>query len=184
MYMNKSKRNLILAAAIVNLIGITASLIFSMIYLFLDDMIWETYYWLYLIFYSILAYRVGNGIIFSIIFFILGLVASILLIYSIRKKGKYFRRSQGLFLTGFIIIIFAGSFICWLLLFISLFIPDVVVMNTKREVRHEERFEQKEEIKNDQAFEEKKRKIEELKRMRDRGEITEEEYKQRLFDLL
>ncbi len=172
-YMNKTKRNLILAAAILNLIGITASLVLSIILIVNREAVQE-----YLELYYFVSY--STNIVYTIISFIIGLVGSILLIYSVRAKGKYFRRSQGMYLTGFIIIIFFGGFIPWILLFISLFVSDVIVINSRSELREEE----KQEIKNDQAYELKKRKIEELKRLRDSGEITEEEYKQKLFELL
>ena len=81
-------------------------------------------------------------------------------------------------------VIFFGGSVAWLLLFISAFVPDIVVINDKTELRHEAKQEQKEEVLRDKAYEEKKAKIEELKRLRDSGAITEEEYKNKLFDLL
>ena len=57
-------------------------------------------------------------------------------------------------------------------------------MNTKSEVRQEQRMEDQQAKAKEQEYEEKKRKIEELKQLRDSGAITEEEYKQKLFDLL
>ena len=119
----------------------------------------------------------STDIIYSTISFTIGLVGSILLIYSIRNGGKFFRRSQGCYIAGLIIVILCGGWISWILLFISMFIPDVIVMNTAREVRQEERQEQKD-------LDTKKKQIEDLKRLRDAGIITEEEYKQKLYEIL
>lgn len=170
MYMNKTKRNLIIASAILNLIGITANLILSIMLIVNAEMLKDYANLLYFISYS-------TNIIYVIISFAAGLVASILLLYSVRSKGKYYRLSQGIYLTGFIIIVVCGGFLPWILLFIAMFIPDIVVMNTRSEVRREERME-------NNAMEIKKRRIEELKKLRDEGAITEEEYKEKLFEIL
>ncbi len=177
MYMNKAKRNLILASAIVNLVSVAINLILSIL-LLVDVEFFVEYYGLdYLFGYS-------TNIIYSVFSVATGLVGSILLIYSVRKKGKYFRNSQGVYIAGFIIVVICGSYLSWILLFISLFIPDIVVMNRPSEVRQEERQQQRESVFSDKAYEEKVEKIEKLKKMRDDGEITEEEYKQKLFELL
>ncbi len=77
-----------------------------------------------------------------------------------------------------------GGWLAWLLLFISAFVPDIVVINDKAELRREAKQEEKEEVLRDKAYELKKSKIEELKKLRDSGAITEEEYKEKLFELL
>jgi hypothetical protein len=59
-----------------------------------------------------------------------------------------------------------------------------VIINDRQTIKREERDQEKEEILHDRAYEEKKRKIDELKRLRDTGVITEEEYKEKLFELL
>lgn len=176
-YMNKSKRNLILASAIINLIGITTSLIMAIILITNGQAVQEYLDYMYFVSYSV-------NIVYTVIAFAAGLVGSLLLIYSVRSRGKYFRTSQGFYIAGFIIIVIFGGFLPWILLFISMFIPDVVVMNTRSEVRREERMEEKQTVEGDKAYEEKKKRIEDLKRMRDSGLITEEEYKEKLFELL
>lgn len=176
-YMNKRKRNLIIAAAILNLIGITVSLILSIVLLTNKSLAQE-----YQEYYYVLSY--SSSIYYTVISFIAGIIGSIFLLYSVRQKGKYFRTSQGLYLTGFIIIIFFGGWLSWLLLFISMFIPDVIVMNTKSEIRQEQKVEDQQAQAKEQEYEEKKKKIEELKRLRDNGLITEDEYKEKLFELL
>lgn len=168
--MNKTKRNLIIASAVVNLILISVNLAMSIILKVNPKIIPEFSEYLYFVSYS-------SNIIYAVISFAIGLVGSILLLYSVRSKGKYFRVSQGIYIAGFVIIIICGGWLAWLLLFISIFIPDVIVMNTPKEVK-------KEEIMENRAYEEKKKKIEDLKRLRDAGMISEEEYKEKLFELL
>ena len=173
MYMNNKKRNLILAAAIVNLIGIAINLVMSIL-MFMDIKGLEEY----LTFSFFISY--SSNLVFAVLSFAAGLVASILLLYSIRNKGKYFRGSYGIFITGFIMIIICGTWLAWLLLFISFFIPDIIVMNNKAEMKQEE----KATVVKEKEYEEKKKRIEDLKRMRDNGLISEEEYKEKLFQLL
>lgn len=170
MYMNKKKRNLIIAGAVINMIFVTISMIMSIIYFVNRDVIAQYGDYYYIVSYS-------SNLISSIISFVAGMIGSILLLYSVRKGGKYFRVSQGIYLAGFVIVVICGSFLPWILLFISMFIPDIVIMNTPNEVKREE-------IKEEREYEEKKKRIEDLKRMRDNGLITEEEYKEKLFELL
>ncbi len=178
MYMNKTKRNLILASAIINLIGVVASFVMALLIHFNVEAVMD-----YIDYVAMINYSVFN-LVYSIIAFVIGLVGSVLLIWSVRKKGKFFRSSQGYYIAGLIIVVISGGWLAWLLLFISMFVPDVIVMNTRSELRREDREEQKQTIKDDAAYEEKKRRIEDLKRMRDNGIISEEEYKQKLFELL
>lgn len=175
--MNKTKRNLIMAGAIVNLISTALSLTFSII-----AYVNPNWYNAYAGVSYVLTYSVS--LVYCILSFGVGIAGSIMLLYSIREKGKHFRTSQGLYIAGFVIVVLCGGTISWVLLFISLFIPDVVVMNTKSEIKQEEKEEEKKEQIKEQQLEEKKQKIEELKKMRDNGEITEEEYKEKLFELL
>jgi len=169
-YMNKTKRGLIIASAVVNLITSAVSLIMSILSFVLGDVINNLNNFMFIFSYS-------TNIVFCVLSFVAGLAGSIMLLYSVRNKGKYFRASQSLYIAGFVIVVICGSFVSWLLLFISLFVSDVIVMNKPEDLR-------KEEIKESKEFEEKKKKIEDLKRMRDNGLISEEEYKQKLFDLL
>ena len=168
--MNKTKRNLILASAIINLIAVSYNLIVAIIYSANKELL-----------QAILEYNVVTttyNLIYNAIFFAAGLVGSILLIFSVRQKGKYFRASHGCYIAGFIIIVVCGGFLAWILLFISMFVSDVIIINSPREVKQEEKAEY------NASYELKKQKIEELKRLRDEGAISEEEYKQRLFELL
>lgn len=171
MYMNKTKRNLIIASAIINLLDVIASLVIAILLKVDSAFMAENVYFSFNIYYAVFSFAAG-------------VVASVFLLYSVRAKGKYFRTTQGLYIAGFVIVIVCGGTLAWLLLFISMFVPDVVIMNTKSEVKQEEKEQEKEVQKKDQELEEKKQKIEELKQLRDSGKITEEEYKKKLFDLL
>lgn len=177
MYMNKTKRNLIIAAAVLNLIGVIANLIMSILLIVNREAVQD-----YLEYYYFVGY--STNIVYTIISFLAGFIGSIFLLWSVRNKGKYFRTTQGLYISGFVIVVICGGFISWILLFISLFIPDIIVMNTKSEIRREEKTEEMQNKMKEQAYEEKKKQIEDLKRLRDNGLITEEEYKQKLFELL
>ncbi len=168
--MNKTKRNLILSSAIINLINMVANLVVAILYcvdpeyyinILGNYLLIISYYSIYFVFIEVVA----------------GIIASILLIYSVRKKGKYFRTSQKYYIAGLIIVIFAGGWIPWLLLFISMFIPDIIIINSASEIRHEERAEER-------ASDEKRRKVEELRKLKEEGVITEEEFNKRLMDLL
>ena len=130
MYMNKTKRNLILASAILNLIGITFDLIMSILAVAIEEQIYQ-----FLIKYQLQYIFAPSNIIFSAIFFTVGLVGSIFLLYAVREKGKYYRTSYGIFVAGFIIIVFCGSLNSWLLLFISIFFSDIVVINRPQDIR-------------------------------------------------
>ncbi len=167
--MNKTKRNLILSSAIINLINMVANLVIAIIYCVDPELyanlgvylVMISYYSIYFVFVEVVA----------------GIIGSVCLLYAVRNKGKYFRRSQGYYIAGLIIIILAGGWIPWILLLISMFIPDIIIINSPSEIRREERME-------DRREEEKKRKIEELRKMKEDGVITEEEFNQKLMELL
>lgn len=184
--MNKKKRYLIIAAAILNLVGVALDLILSILLMQFP----EIPDWLY-VFYEImyaLTFHTTGVLLYSVLFFAFGLAGSILLFWSVRKGGKYFRTSQGIYITGFAFVVIFGGWIPWILLLIQMFIPDVIVMNTRSEVRKQERDEvieaQNLEKERSKMMEEKRKKIEELKKLRDDGVISEEEYKQKLFEIL
>ncbi len=178
-YMNKTKRNLIIASSVLNIIGVTASLIVAILMVAAPQIVLEYYtYFSYAVGgYATLARTDIGYLVITAIFFVVGVLGSAFLLYSVRMRGKYFRTTRGLNTAGFIIIVVVGGWLSWLLLFISMFIPDIVIMNTASEIRREERQENRE-------MEEKKRKIEELQVLRDQGVISEEEYKERLFEIL
>ena len=169
-YMNNKKRNLILWGAIANLVSCLASFVISILVICEVKGLEK-----YLDFISLTGF--STNLWYAIIVFAGGLIATVLLLYSIREKGKHFRSCYGIFIAGFVMVLVFGGFLAWALLLGSMWVPDVIVMNTPREVRQEEVVENR-------AYEEKKQKIEELKHLRDSGIISEEEYKERLFELL
>lgn len=178
MYMNKTKRNLIIAAGIVNIVDAAASLVLTICALAYPEVMskYIDYYYYFL--------SVSTNIFVNIGVFAVSLVGSILLFYSVREKGKYYRTSRAAYVAGVIIVILTGGTISWVLLLIAAFTPDIIIINDPQEIREQMREEQKEEVLKDKAYEEKKQRIEELKKLRDSGQITEEEYKAKLFDLL
>ena len=175
-YMNKTKRNLIIAAAVLNIISVVFELSVSIVYK-VDPKILK----------EVLKYitfdQLSINLIFQAISCGIGLVGSIFLLFSVREKGKYFRGSRGLYVAGVIIIIFTGGLLPWILLLIAAFQPDIIIINGN-ELRKEFDQAQREEVVRNEEYELKKKKIDELKALRDSGAITEEEYKQKLFDLL
>ena len=160
-------------AAILNLVSVAFNVVMIILlytnYPLVAD--YENYY--YILTYS-------TSWIYTIISTIISVAGSIMLLYSIRDKGRYFRASYGVYYIGTIIVIFTSGYIPWILLLISMFIPDVVINNNIYEIRQEQKEYQAE----NKAYEEKKRKIQELQKLRDEGTITEEEYKEKLFEIL
>ncbi len=88
MYMNRNKRYLIMASAILNLISIVINLASSIVAIVKPEFLTK-----YQDYYYIFGY--STNIVFVVFSFAVGLVASVLLLYSIRNKGKYFRTSYG-----------------------------------------------------------------------------------------
>ncbi len=180
--MNKTKRNLMLWAAIITLVEVCLNLSMLALAYYNPDYLVSNKFLLFIFNCTIGAYEDGTlyimmGIVPTILMNLAGLVGAILMFVVIRNKGKHFRRSRGMYLTSVILIIFSAGIIPWILLLIAMFTPDIVVMNTYDEVRSEERREQHE-------MDYKRQQIENLRKMKDEGIISEEEYKQRLMDLL
>ena len=187
MYMNKTKRNLILAAAILNLISVALGIVFAVLVRVLPEKFAELFAedgYIYSYFMQVSNPNSKYALVYDIVSACLGLVGSILLLYCIREKGRFFRGSRGAYIAGIIIVIFSGDFVSWILLLIASFVPDIIINNNAEQLRREYQASQREEILRNEAYEAKKAKIEELKKLRDAGVITEEEYKERLFDLL
>ena len=171
--MNKTKRNLIIAAGIINIFYAALTLAMTILVRLRLDWVIQYYDYLYILGFS-------TNLIYGIISFAVSLIGSILLFYSVREKGKYFRGSAGVYIAGVIIVILTGGWISWILLLVSAFTPDVIIINDKADLRREE----KEEVFESKEYAEKKEKIEQLKKLRDDGAISEEEYKEKLFEIL
>jgi len=177
--MNKTKRNLIIAAGVINLIDIVASLVLVILY-----RINPTWLQNYADYIGIVISVSSFNLVYQIIMFLAGLIGSIFLFYSVRENGKYYRGSRGIYVAGIIIVILTGGMIPWILLLISAFTPDIIINNSREEFRQATEESRREEVLHNAEYEEKKRRIDELKALRDSGAITEEEYKEKLFELL
>lgn len=177
--MNKTKRNLIIAAGIINLIDIVCGL--ALVILYRVNPTWLQEYANY---FGYVINVTNYNLIYQIIMFIAGLIGSIFLFFSVRENGKYYRNSRGIYVAGIIIVILTGGIVPWILLLISAFTPDIIVNNSKEEFWQAAEESRREEVLHNAEYEEKKRRIDELKALRDSGAITEEEYKEKLFELL
>lgn len=172
-YMNKTKRNLIIAAGVLNIFYAALTLAMTIMVRLNIDWVIQNYNYLYILGYS-------TNLIYGIIAFSISFVGSILLFYAVREKGKYFRSSSGVYIAGVIIVILTGGWISWILLLVAAFTPDIIVINDKSDLRRDE----KEQVFESKEYAEKKEKIEHLKKLRDEGAISEEEYKEKLFEIL
>jgi len=177
--MNKTKRNLIIAAGVINLIDIISGL--ALVILYRINPSWLQNYADYVGY----VINVTNfNLVYQLIMFLAGLIGSIFLFFAVRENGKYYRNSRGIYVAGIIIVILTGGIVPWILLLISAFTPDIIINNSREEFRQATEESQREEVFHNAEYEEKKRRIDELKALRDSGAITEEEYKEKLFELL
>ena len=112
------------------------------------------------------------------------LLSSILLFYSIANKGKNFSSRTTQYYIGYLLTLFLGSIISFILLIIASCLSDIVVMNSKSDILREQREERREELKEQESLEEKQKEIAHLRSLKDQGIITEEEFNERMLDLL
>ena len=117
-YMNKRKRNLIIAAAILNLIGITISLILSIVLLTNKSLAQE-----YQEYYYVLSY--SSNIYYTVISFIVGIIGSIFLLYLFVKRVNILELLKGciwqvLSLSSSLVGGYLGFFFSFLCLFLML----------------------------------------------------------------
>ena len=170
--MNKTKYALIIAAIVLSICSIAFN-VYMLIEYFIS---------------AIKAGAITSTAIFFGIYEILGIIAYLvatgLLIYSIAGKGRHFRGRNMYFMSAFFMIVILNTFsVPSVLLLITLFIPDIVWVKPHDDVY----FSPKEEVKNDDrtfSEKEKARKIEELRRLKAEGKITDEEFNEQLFKLL
>lgn len=157
--MNNTKKYLIIAA-----------IVFSFI-----DAGWQIY--------SVVRYFLTDPIIRNPVFYVVldfitivqSLSVAVLLILAIWKNGKLFRQRYGLYMTALMLSIIINLFsISSILLIVSMFISDWVWVKPT---------DQKEVI-IDITPERKEDKIAKLRKMRDNGQITEDEFQEKLIELL
>ena len=157
--MNKTKKYLIIAAIIFSFVDV-AWQIYSVVRYFLTDP------------------SVRNPVFYVVLDFITiaqSLAVAVLLILAIWKNGKLFRQRYGLYMTALVLSIIINLFsISSILLIVSMFISDWVWVKPT---------DQKEVI-IDITPERKEDKIAKLRKMRDEGQISEEEFQEKLLDLL
>ena len=159
--MNKTKKNLIIVA-----------IIFSFV-----DLGWQIYN---IVRYFMTAPAVREPVFYVILDFLtiaMYIAVAVLLILSIWKNGVLFRKRYGLYMTALVlsIIIYLLS-ITTIMLIATMFISDWVWEKPKEE-------------KNETIIEivkesDRENKIAELRKKRDNGEITEEEFQEKLIELL
>lgn len=160
--MNKTKRGLIITAIVLNFISIALNLYFAILY-FLPPTDAIT---ILLGVYQILG--VGAYI-----------AANCLLIYAIADGGKHFRQRNGLYMTAVVLTFVLNLFsVSSILLLITLFMSDWVWVKPK-----DDDFVVVEEKKTDN-MDEKEKKIAQLRKLKEEGKITEEEFNEQLFKLL
>lgn len=159
--MNNTKRVLIIIAIIFNFISACLDI------WFVTDLF--------------LYYQLNQWAIVNIIYYFISIFASFAgagcLIYAIANKGQFFRQRHGYFVTAVIISVCTSFFsVSTVLLLIASWIPDIVWVRPQDDV-----YFQSEKPKEDTSKEEK---IARLRKLRDDGLITEEEFKEELFKLL
>ena len=159
--MNKTKRILIIIAIVFNIISACLDI------WFVTDLF--------------LYYQLNQWAIVSIIYYFISIFASLAgagcLIYAIANKGQFFRQRHSYFVTAVIISVCTSFFsVSTILLLISSWIPDIVWVRPQDDV-----YFKPDEPKEDNS---KEKKIEKLRKLRDDGIITEEEFKEELFKLL
>lgn len=126
------------------------------------------------------------GIILLVIFAFY-LCAGILLIYSVRNGGENFYRSQAVFIAGLVLTVLCGPLsISSILLYISLTIKQKITNFDLN--KSSENFEVNEkqmcDIKIGERAESVKEKLIKIKKLKDSGNISEEEYKKVLIKYL
>ena len=166
--MNNTKRGLLIAVIVLNFLNAALDI--------------------YFIVRAFLAGVYTQGTIANLVFDFLevvGLLTSAgLLIYAISNGGRFFRERNTYYMSAVIISLCSSMFtISSILLLITLFISDIVWVKPIDDVYFGEE-EKKEPEKKEMKEGEKERKIKQLRELRDKGVITEEEFKESLMKLL
>lgn len=164
--MNKTKRILIIVAIVLNFISCALNLYLGILFLLPPITSINIFYAIYQ-FLGVLAY----------------VATSVLLLYSISNGGKNFKRRYNCYMTAVILSFLLNLFsVSSILLFITLFLPDIVWVKPHDDVY----FVKEDEVKDEKTMSEreKERKIAALRKLKEEGKITEEEFKEELFKLL
>ncbi len=169
--MNNTKRALIICAIVTCFLSAATNLFFLIRGVVLN---WEVGFSSYEIF----------SIVYEALRMAALLVSAGLLIYSISNKGQLFNSRRSYYMAGVIICVCISLFsVPSILLVISLFQSDMVWVKPVDDVYFgEEKKEEKPE--KELSDKERERKIANLRKLRDNGDITEEEFKEELLKLL
>ncbi len=178
--MNATKKNLIMSAGLLNIITAFMSAIMILFVAFYFNTLQDFFIANFSIEFTFDQVKQLKLIligVFSAISFIL-LIAGLLLVYSVRTKGYFFRKSKSYFWTGAIMTFIVG--------FVT--IPSILIYvalgsdESKDTEEHASSVEHT--VYNERRNEEFKAKIQKIRALRDSEEITEEEFKKMLEDLL
>ncbi len=165
--MNNTKKGLLIAVIVLNFLNAALDI--------------------YLIVRAFLAGVYSQGTIANLVFDFLEVVGLFisagLLIYAIADNGRFFRERNTYYMSAVIINFCTSTFtVSSILLLITLFISDIVWVKPIDDVYFGE--EEKKPETEDMKKGEKERKIKELRELRDKGVITEEEFRESLMKLL
>ncbi len=164
--MNKTKKGLIIAVIVLNFLNAALDIYF-IVQAFMKGLNTQS--------------AIAN-LVFDFLEVVGLLVSAGLLIYCISNDGRFFSERNPYYMSAVIISIFSSMFtISSILLLITLFISDIVWVKPIDDVYFgTEEKPEPEKMKE----EEKERKIKQLRDLRDKGLITEEEFRQSLLKLL
>ncbi len=166
--MNKSKRLLLIAVIVLNFINAASNIGFAIYRLVLGDIMGYSLFSVIYDFISAAAFLTSAG----------------LLIYAIAGKGEFFRARSAYYYAAITITLCLGLVsIPSILLIVTLFMSDMIWVKPHDDVYfgHSENIEQQPKGMSDK---EKERKIAELRKLKENGIITDEEFKEKLMELL
>ena len=165
--MNNTKRALIITAIVLNFFSIALNIYFIVAYFMTVKDFRGPLFYTILDIFQILVYIACTG----------------MLIYSILGKGQYFRQRYGFYMTAVVMSMIINLIsVATILLIISLFTSDIVWVKPEKENKNtiivepekEENFSQKS----------KEKKVAQLRKLREEGKISEEEFNDELMKLL
>lgn len=166
--MNKTKRNLLIAVIVLDFLNAAAYITLASCYLALGNIAGYTLYSVIYWFLSAAGFLTSAG----------------LLIYAIAGKGEMFRVRSGYYYAAIIISLCLGTVsIPSILLLVTLFMSDTVWVKPHDDV-YFAKPQEPEPQNTDKEEKQRERKIAELRKLKENGIITDEEFKQKLMELL
>ncbi len=163
--MNTTKKALIITAIVLNFLNVGWELYLVITGLMQPANIRQPIFYYIFDIFQIIAYIVCNGF----------------LIYSIAAKGAMFRSRYGFYMAAVVISLILNLFsVATILLIVTLFLSDIVWIKPEKDSTFSSSSSQNQNFSN----ESKEQKIEKLRKLKEEGKITEEEYNDKLLDLL